>query len=143
VSGPVFVDTDVVLDLLARREPFYPAVARFFSLVERKELTACVSALTFANLFYLLRKELGAPKAVEVLRKLRRLVTVLPVDDSVIEHALAAGFRDFEDAIQYHAALAGTAACLITRNGRDYPNPAIPILTAEEFLAHLELIQSR
>ena len=74
MTRPVFIDTDVVLDLLARREPFYPAAARLFSLVELGELTACVSALTFANLFYLLRKELGAARAVEVLRKLRRLV---------------------------------------------------------------------
>jgi len=135
LTGPVFVDTDVVLDLLARREPFYPAAARLFSLAERGELTACVSALTFANLFYLLRKELGAPKAVEVLRKLRRLVTVLPVDDGVIERALAAGFRDFEDAIQYHSALAGGATCLVTRNGRDYPDPEISVCTAEELLS--------
>ena len=135
MTRPVFIDTDVVLDLLARREPFYPAAARLFSLVERGELTACVSALTFANLFYLLRKEVGAARAVEVLRKLRRLVMVLPVDDSVIERALAAGFRDFEDAIQYHTALAGAATCLVTRNVRDYPDPVIPICTAEELLA--------
>ena len=134
MTGPVFVDTDVVLDLLARREPFYPAAARLFSLVERGEVTACVSALAFANLFYLLRKELGAARAVEVLSKLRRLVTVLPVDDGVIERALVAGFRDFEDAIQYHAALAGGATCLVTRNLRDYPDPAIRVCTAEEFL---------
>lgn len=135
MTGPVFIDTDVVLDLLARREPFYPAAARLFSLVERGQLIACVSALTFANLFYLLRKELGASKAVEVLRKLRRLVTVLAVDDGVIEKALAAGFRDFEDAIQYHSALAGGATCLVTRNGRDYPDPEIPVCTAEELLS--------
>lgn len=135
MTGPIFVDTDVVLDLLARREPFYPAAARLFSRVERGELTACVSALAFANLFYLLCKELGASKAVEVLGKLRRLVTVLPVDDGVIELALTAGFRDFEDAIQYYAALAGGAACLVTRNLRDYPDPIIPVCTAEEFLS--------
>lgn len=137
MTGLVFVDTDVVLDLLARREPFYPAAARFFSLAERGEVRAGVSALTFANLFYLLRKELGAPRAVEVLRKLRRLVAVLPVDDGVIERALSSGFRDFEDAIQYHAALAGGASCLVTRNGRDYPAPEIPVCTAEELLARL------
>jgi len=49
--------------------------------------------------------------------------------------AETAGFRDFEDAIQYHAALAGGAACLVTRNFRDYPDPIIPVCTAEEFLS--------
>jgi predicted nucleic acid-binding protein len=137
VSQAIFLDTDVVLDLLARREPFYPAAARLFTMVERGELSACVSSLSFANLYYLLRKELGSRRAVDVLRKLRLLVTVLPVDDNVIEQALSAGFRDFEDAIQYFSALAGHAVCLITRNGRDYPEPAIKVCTAEEFLASL------
>ena len=133
----VFVDTDVVLDLLARREPFYPATARLFSRVERGELTASVSALTYANLFYLLRKQLGSTRAIEVLVKLRLLVRALPVDESIIEKALSAGFRDFEDAIQYHVALAGGVDCLVTRNGRDYPSPSLAVYTAEELLSRI------
>jgi predicted nucleic acid-binding protein len=135
VSEAVFVDTDIILDLLTRREPFYPAAARLFSLVERGELKACAASLTFANLFYILRKELTAPRAVEVLKKLKLLVAVLPVDKRVVSLALDAGFRDFEDAIQYHTALSGDVATLLTRNGRDYPNPSITVCTAEEFLA--------
>lgn len=135
MSDAVFVDTDIILDLLTRREPFYPAAARLFSLVERGELKACASSLTFANLFYILRKELSGPRAVEVLKKLKLLVAILPVDERVVSLALDAGFRDFEDAIQYHAALGGDVTVLLTRNGRDYPNPAISVCTAEEFLA--------
>ncbi|MCM2357712.1 MAG: PIN domain-containing protein [Geobacteraceae bacterium] len=131
----VFVDTDIILDLLTRREPFYPAAAQLFSLVERGEQKACVSALTFANLFYILRKELSAPKAVDVLKKLRQLVTVLPVDDRIVALALDGGFTDFEDALQYQTALSKGIACLITRNTKDYRKPVITVCTAEEFLA--------
>lgn len=137
MSPQVFVDTDVILDLLSRREPFYPAAARLFSLAERGEVKIHASSLCFANLFYILRKELSAPVAVNVLKKLRQLVSVLPVDDTIVSHALDSGFRDFEDALQYHAAMAAAIPCLVTRNGRDYPNPAIPILTTEEFLAQM------
>lgn len=135
MSDTVFVDTDIILDLLTRREPFYAAAARLFSLVELGELKACASSLTFANLFYILRKELSGPRAVEVLKKLKLLVAILPVDERVVSLALDSGFRDFEDAIQYHAALGGDVTVLLTRNGRDYPNPAIAVCTAEEFLA--------
>jgi predicted nucleic acid-binding protein len=135
VKRAVFVDTDIILDLLTRREPFYPAAAQLFSLVERGEQKACVSALTFANLFYILRKELSAPKAIEVLKKLRQLVTVLPVDDKIVVLALDGGFTDFEDALQYQTALSKGIACLITRNTKDYRKPVITVCTAEEFLA--------
>lgn len=131
----VFVDTDIILDLLTRRDPFYTAAARLFTLVERGEIKACVSSLTFANLFYILRKELSAPKAIEVLKKLRQLVTVLAVDDKILLLALDGGFTDFEDAIQYQTALSKGIACLVTRNTRDYRKPVITVCTAEEFLA--------
>jgi predicted nucleic acid-binding protein len=135
VTESVFVDTDIILDLLTRRDPFYPAASRLFTLVERGELQACASSLAFGNLFYILRKEITVPRAVEVLKKLKFLLTVLPVDEPVISRALDSSFRDFEDAIQYHTALAGKVATLLTRNGRDYPNPSITVWTAEEFLA--------
>jgi hypothetical protein len=60
---------------------------------------------------------------------------VLPVDESVVSQALDSSFRDFEDAIQIPHPLGGTVATLLTRNGRDYLNPAITVCTAEEFLA--------
>lgn len=131
----VFVDTDIILDLLTKRDPFYQPAARLFSLVERGEMKACVSSLTFANLFYILRKELSAKKAVDVLKKLRQLVTVLAVDDRIIGQALDGGFTDFEDAIQYQTALSKEVSWLITRNIKDYRKPVITVCTAEEFLA--------
>lgn len=131
----VFVDTDIILDVLARREPFYQAAARLFSMAERGEVKVCVASLSFANLFYLLRKEFSAPKAVEILKKLKRLVTVMPVDESVIAKALDADFTDFEDAIQYHTALARRLPVIITRNAKDYRTSSITVLSAEEYLA--------
>lgn len=135
----VFVDTDIVLDLLTKREPFYPHAARLFSSVERQKLKACVSSLIFANLFYILRKETSAPKAIEILKKLRRLVTVLPVDDNIIAQSLDSGFTDFEDAIQYHTALSKGITYLLTRNVKDYRKPVITVCTAEDFLSRISL----
>jgi predicted nucleic acid-binding protein len=130
-----FVDTDIVLDLLARREPFYEAAARLFSLAETGSIALSVSSLTFANLFYILRKQVSAKHAHEVLRNFKQLVTVLPVDDATIENALKAGFTDFEDAIQYSSALAADCSALLTRNGRHYRKSAISIFSAEAFCA--------
>ncbi len=131
----VFVDTDVVLDLLARREPFYPHAARLFSQAERGTLKACVSALSFANLYYILRKETSGRRAIEILKLFREVVTVLPVNDAIVSDALNAGFADFEDAVQYHAALAAKVPVLVTRNARHYRKSVIRVCTPEEYLA--------
>lgn len=133
-----FVDTDIVLDLLARREPFYDAAARLFSLAETGIISLSVSSLTFANLYYILRKQVSARHAHDVLVSFKQLVTVLPVDDAVIEQALKAGFTDFEDAIQYVAALNAGCSALLTRNGRHYRKAAISIFTAEAYCARNE-----
>lgn len=134
----VFVDTNIILDLLARREPFYPAAARFFSIAETGDIELHVSSLTFANLFYILRKETSAHQAVAILKKFKLLVTVQPVDNKIIEQALASGFNDFEDAIQYFTALNNGCGAIITRNARDYRNTAIPVCTAEEYIGLLK-----
>jgi predicted nucleic acid-binding protein len=131
----VFVDTDIVLDLLARREPFYNAAARLFSLAETGNINLSVSSLTFANLFYILRKQVSASHAHDVLRNFKQLVSVLPVDDAIIEQALKAGFTDFEDAIQYYSALSASCSSFLTRNGRHYRKSAIAIFTAEAYCA--------
>lgn len=130
----LFVDTDIVLDLLARREPFYAAAATLFSHAETGDLSLSVSSLTFANLFYILRKQVSTRHAQEVLRDFKQLVTVLPVDDTVVDQALNAGFTDFEDAIQYFSAISAGCTVLLTRNVRHYKKAAISVFTAEAFL---------
>ncbi len=128
-----FVDTDIVLDLLARREPFYAAAAELFSRAETGRTALAASSLTFANLFYFLRKQVTAHQAQEVLHSFKQLVTVLPVDDAIVEQALSDGFTDFKDALQYHTALNAGCTTLLTRNGRHYRKATISILTAEAF----------
>lgn len=129
----VFVDTDVVLDLLARREPFHPAAARLFSMAEKGTLRLSVSALCISHLYYILRKELSSAGALDVIRKLLQLVSVLPVDESVLRQAFEGNFTDFEDAIQHETALAGGAERIVTRNVKDYRAARLPVLTPQDF----------
>jgi predicted nucleic acid-binding protein len=135
VKPSIFVDTDIILDLLARREPFSAAAARLFSLAEQGNVYISVSSLAYANLFYILRKEHSSAMAITILKKLSRLVIILPVDSETVVLALDAGFNDFEDALQYHTALKKGVTCLVTRNIKDFKRSTIEVCTAEEFLA--------
>jgi predicted nucleic acid-binding protein len=138
MNESVFVDTDIIIDLLARREPFYDAAAQLFSLAESGTVTLYVSSLTIANLFSILKKQVSGRHVHEVLRDFKQLVTVLPVDDATIEQALTEVFTDFEDAIQYFTALNAGCQSLLSRNGRHYRKAAITVFTAEAYCTRVK-----
>lgn len=99
--SPIFLDTDIILDVFAQREPFYKAAASVLTLIEERQITGYTSSLIFANLFYILRKLSSREATLTHLRQLHSLVTVLAVDERNIDFALNSAFTDFEDAIQY------------------------------------------
>jgi predicted nucleic acid-binding protein len=130
----VYIDCDIILDLLAERQPFYRHAARLFTLIERKKVTGFVSPLVFANLFYILRKLKSGREAGNLLLKLKLLLKILPVNERIVELALNSGFTDFEDALQYYTAAENGIGIIITRNKKDYRHSEAVIYTAEEYL---------
>ncbi|WP_179347819.1 type II toxin-antitoxin system VapC family toxin [Winogradskyella pacifica] len=132
----LLIDTNIVIDLLSKREKFYDEAADLFSRADKKELTLAISSLTFANTNYILTKLKSAKEAREILRKFKVLVEVLSLDDKITELALSDDkFPDFEDGLQYYSAIENQIEIIITSNKKDFKNSKIPILTAKEFLA--------
>ena len=130
----VFVDTDIILDLLSARSPFYEFAANLFSLADKGSIKISVSALSFANLNYILNKHLTPDQTRKKLQRFKTLVTVLPVNDKVVDLALASDFKDFEDGIQYFTAIENNIKILVTRNLKDFKSAEIPVLSAESYL---------
>ena len=130
----IFVDTDVVLDLLAKREPFYPYAAELFSKADKGELQICISPLTFYNISYIVFKNYNSAKSRRNLLKFKTLVHFLPVNDKVIDLTLTSKFADFEDGIQYYTAQEHNITIFITRNLKEYKSSDLTILTAEQYL---------
>ena len=129
----LFIDTNIVLDLLEKRTDFFEEAQELFTLADKKRVKLYVSALTIANAHFLLYKHLKL-EARKVLGKFKVLVDVLPVDDKILELALVSDFKDFEDAIQYYTAIENDVDLIITRNKKDFKNVKLPILTAREYL---------
>lgn len=127
----LFFDTDIVLDVLAKREPYFQYAAALLSKSDRGEVRLGVSSLSFSNLNYILSKQLGSSKTRKVLIKLKSLVEVVAVEDVIIDLSLAS---DFKDAIQYNCAIKNAYSTLITRNLKDYKTARIPVMTAECFV---------
>ncbi|MCI6815667.1 MAG: PIN domain-containing protein [Treponema porcinum] len=136
----IFVDTDVILDLLARRIPHFHFSAVLFTFAEMKKLELYTTPLIIANTFYILRKQLGNESAKNVLRKLRILLHIIDSTESIIDKALNSDFSDFEDAIQYYTALEYGIPVILTRNIRDYKKASIVVQTPESYLVTRKLI---
>jgi predicted nucleic acid-binding protein len=133
----VFVDTNVVIDVLVQRQPFYEDSARVWAAAELGACQGHVAAITFDNVFYILRKQIGAPRARELMRATRQVFSVVPVDAKVIDEALGSDISDFEDAIQYVCARRSRARYIVTRDPKHFPRGETKVVSPGEFLAAL------
>jgi predicted nucleic acid-binding protein len=134
MNRKVFIDSDIILDLLCKREPFYIFAAEVFTLGDTRKIELVTTSVVFANVFYILRKILGIERAKELLRKLRIMVGVIPVDEKIVDLALNSRFSDFEDGLQYFTARENDIKTLLTRNIKDYKETDLIIQTPQEYL---------
>jgi len=132
---PVFVDTNVLLDVLAKREPFYRDSATVWTLAEQGKIHGLVSVLSFSNVYYIVRRLKNRRMAQRALVLLRDTFEPVACDPQVLSQAIDAGMKDFEDAIQYFSALRAEAVALITRNPGHFPRSGLAVVTPAEFLA--------
>ena len=131
----LFIDTNIVLDLLSRREPFFEEAASLFSLADKKIIELSVSSLTIANTSYILLRQMDSNKAKTILRKLRLIIKILPLDDKIVGLALNDDtFSDFENGLQHFSAIENNQDIIITRNLKDFKNSKLPVMTAKQFL---------
>ena len=136
----VFVDSDVILDLLAQRIPHFHFSALLFTFADMEKLELYTSPTVFCNVFYILRKELGIEKAKSALRKLRLLIKIIDSSEKTIDCALNSDFSDFEDAIQCYTAQNHQISIIVTRNVKDYKTAGIIVQNPETFLCASGLI---
>lgn len=130
----LFLDTNIAIDLLSQREPFYSAAVPIFTMGDTGIVRLYISSLSFSTIFYLLRKQVGTEKALKLLRSFREMVHVVSVNEKVVDMALQSSFTDFEDAIQYYSAIESGIPVIITRNVKDFKGVDSTVMTPEEFL---------
>jgi predicted nucleic acid-binding protein len=134
----IFVDTNLLLDVLARREPFYPAAARVWTMAETGACEALISEISFNNIYYIVRKARDAGAARRALVLLRDVFASVAPDQRILNQAIDSDIPDFEDAVQLYSALHARADYLLTRNVGDFPAGILPILAPDEFLSLLD-----
>lgn len=133
----LLIDTNVILDVLANRTDFVKDSSMVWKLCETERAKGYVSALTFANVVYILRKELDPEKIGEVYRKLRLIFEFTDLSVSDLTWAAEMNWKDFEDAVQSAAAERIHADYIITRNVRDFSESKVMVFTPSELLERI------
>lgn len=132
----VFIDTNVLVDLLLERDPWADDAAVIFSMADRKEIELLCCSLSFSTAIYLMqRMKYSRKEIVTKLAIVKSLCTVTTVDGFVLDRVLQSDFPDLEDAMQHYSALAAGAEVIVTRNVKDYAAAGLPVMTPGEFLA--------
>ncbi|HOO85899.1 MAG TPA: PIN domain-containing protein [Prolixibacteraceae bacterium] len=133
----LFLDTNVVIDLLGERDPFYVSAAKIATLADKGKIQIFVSALTYSTVYYLLSRFENKEIVKEKIRKFKVIAETPDLNDMIIDKGLASKFSDFEDSLQYHSAVKKECNIIITRNSKDFKESEIPVLTPDEYLTKI------
>ena len=132
----VFIDTNVLIDYLARREPFFTAAALVIQLGQRRKCNLLVSSLSFATTSFILQAhhKMFHDAIIDKFKRFIQICNVTPIDSQTVVESLLSTFDDFEDAMQYFSALRENADIIITRNKPDYTKSQLPVYEPQEFI---------
>lgn len=130
----ILIDTNIILDVLCRRQGLYENSVKVFKLCEVREITGVISAMSVPNIVYIMRKELDAGKIRDILNRLSLIFTIADLKSDDLKKAADMNFRDYEDAVQSACAERIKADYIITRNVRDFDGSKVMAIKPEEFL---------
>ena len=139
----VLFDTNVILDVLLRREPHAKTATAIMARVERGELEGLLCASTLTTVHYLAAKSLGSAAARQAVADLLRVFDVANVTRTVLETAVDLSFRDYEDAVLHEAARQAGADAIVTRNERDFRAGTLRVYGPAELEAALRVGRER
>jgi predicted nucleic acid-binding protein len=135
----IFLDTNVLMDILANRQPFYKSSAEIYKLGLRKKVVLFTSSNTISTLHYLLKKFTTEENIRQSLDEVTTVLSIIPVDINIIKKSLKSNHKDFEDAIQIVSAQSiNNMDCIVTRDLKDYKFAEITVLTPDDFLNTIE-----
>lgn len=137
----IFLDTNVLIDFFADRKPFSLEAARLFNYSIKKKINLYISAVSYNNIYYILRQSCSHIETIKMLTELNEWTVVIDVSKEIINKSLKSDFRDFEDAIQYNCAKSlKKIDFIVTRDTKDFKTSSLPILTPKEAVTLIESI---
>ncbi len=133
----LLIDTNVILDVLINRLEFVKDSSMIWKLCETEQARGYISTLTYANMMYVMRKQMTPDQIAEIFRKLSLIFEFADFSPAVLERAVTMKWKDFEDAVQSATAEAIHADYIITRNLKDFTQSRVMAFTPSELLARI------
>ena len=133
----LLIDANILLDVLMNRQDFVKDSSMIWKLCETNQAKGYISALTFANLMYIMRKQLDPETIEKLLVQLKFIFDFTDFGVSDLQRAAEMKWTDFEDAVQSATAERLHPDCIITRKVKDFRSSKIMALTPTEFLARI------
>jgi len=133
-----FIDTNILLDVFQQRMPYFEDSVQIWALAESRKAEIYISAISFNNIYYIMRKYAGKENAQRAIEVMNSNFLIVPLVQDIVGKAIMAKLPDFEDAVQFFSALSIGADCIITRNIKDFPMDVLPVLTPQSALAQFE-----
>ena len=131
----VLIDTNVILDILLRRNPYYDNAAKISVLSEKGYIHGYISASAVTDIFYIVKKELKSKNdTIRLLKDFLKTIHIASITEHDIYEALELDWTDFEDSVQYIAGQSISAKYIITRNPKDFADSRIEVISPENFL---------
>lgn len=131
----VLIDTNIVLDFLLQREPFFEDAEHLFQAVDAGQIVGYVTATTLTDIFYIARKHTrSVEKARQAVSEIFTVMEICAIDRGVLESAFNSGLADFEDAVQIFSAVACGLEVIVTRDVRGFLSSPLPILSVADLL---------
>ncbi|NJK55735.1 MAG: PIN domain-containing protein [Pleurocapsa sp. SU_5_0] len=135
----VLIDTNIILDFLLQRKPFFQDAELLFETVSTGKIIGYVTATTLTDIFYIARKHSGSIEvARQAVLETLTVMSICSVDRAILESALNSGFDDFEDAVQIFSAVAQNLDAIVTRDNRGFVSSPISVLSIQELLQQIE-----
>ena len=130
----VYLDTNILIDFVCKRVPFYEDAKRLFALGSIGQFDLVTSSLSIVNTIYIGRKyELPIDK--QRIKSILSFVTVCDLQADVVIKSLDSDWQDYEDSVQSMTAMDTFANCIITRNKKDFRKSVIPVYTIDELMS--------
>ncbi len=133
----LLIDANIILDVLLNRPMFVKDSSVIWKLCETQQMKGYISTLTYANIMYIMRKQLTPEQIQEIFCKLKLIFEFADFSPAVLERAVNMKWKDFEDAIQSATAESVHADYIITRNIKDFKQSKVMALMPSELLARI------
>ena len=130
----IFLDTNIILDVLVKREPYYIDSARIWTLIKEKSIQGYISAITINNFYYIIKKLKNSKIAENFIDEILDDFKVVPLTKDILRQSRTIPEKDYEDSIQYFSAINTGCQFLITRNEKDFISTGLNIISPTEFL---------